>query len=107
MKAQSNINPESIIKCKEKTIINFNIVESIVEDIDGNSTTVFNFDYVEIGDVTRDKLISAMIQDKYPTDAEIALLNNKIAGKDLTEYDEYQNFREAIKSTVDAIPWNI
>ena len=102
MKANSNTEPKQFIKSRNITHFNFNIVETTKEDIDGESRISFDYDYVEIkGDVTRDKLISAVIRDKYSEDAELALLHNKMAGKGLAEYDGYQVFRADIKAIVD------
>ena len=103
MKANSNTIPETFIKSKKNTHFNFNITETTKEDMDGESRISFDYDYVEIkGDVTRDKLISAVIRDKYSEDAELALLHNRINDKGLEEYGEYQLFRADVKTIVDA-----
>ena len=103
MKANSNTIPETFIKSKRNTHFNFNIVETTKEDMDGESRTSFDYDYVEIeGEVTRDKLISTVIRDKYSKDAELALLHNKMNDKGLAEYGEYQLFRAGVKGMVDA-----
>jgi len=103
MKANSNTIPETFIKSKTCTHFNFNIVETTKEEMDGESRISFDYDYVEIeGEVTRDKLISAIIRDRYSKDAELALLHNKIIGKDVPEYDEYQEFRAVVKTIADA-----
>lgn len=102
MKANSNTKPDSFIKSKEKTLFNFNIVETTKEDIEGGQRISFDYEYVVIeGKIIRDKLISTIIADKYSKDDEIALLNNKMAAKDLVEYDEYQAFRAKVKQIVD------
>ena len=102
MKANSNTRPEQFIKSRDLTHFNFNVVETTKEDMDGKSRISFDYDYIEIkGKVTRDKLISAVIKDKYSEDAELALLHNKMAGKDLLGYDKYQAFRVEVKKIVD------
>jgi len=102
MKSNSNTVPETFIKSKRNTHFNFNIVETTKEDMDGKPRISFDYDYVEIeGTITRDKLISAIIEDKYSKDAELALLHNKMVGRHLEEYDEYLAFRVEIKAIVD------
>ena len=108
MKANSNTRPEAFITSKEKTLFNYNIVETTKEEIDGSERQSFDYDCVEIeGTVTRDKLIIALIQDRYSKNDEIALLNNKMIGKDLNEYDEYQAYRAEVKLIVDDILWSM
>ena len=103
MKANSNTIPKTFIKTKRNTQFNFNIVETTKEEMGGESRISFDYDYVEIeGEVTRDKLISAIIRDKYSEDAELALLHNKMNDKDLDEYGEWQLFRADVKLIVDA-----
>jgi len=107
MKANANTRPEDIIRCKKVTIVNYNIKEVTITDMDGEPRQTYNYDCVEIGkEITRDKLISAIIRDKYSEDAELALLHNKMVSKDLAEYEEYeeyQAFRAEIKVMVDEI----
>jgi len=100
MKANSDTKPKQFIKARDKTLFNFNITKTTKEDIDGTSRPSFDFEYVEIkGDVTRDKLVTAMIRDKYSIDEEFALINNKFKNKDKTdpEYDNYQSTRAVVK----------
>jgi len=101
MRANSDIRPETFIKSKERTQFNYNIIETTKEDMDGTERVSFDYDYIEIvGDVTRDKLIIAMIADKYSKDDELALLHNKMIGKDTDEYDAYIAFRAGVKIIV-------
>uniref|UniRef100_A0A6M3JLM8 Uncharacterized protein n=1 Tax=viral metagenome TaxID=1070528 RepID=A0A6M3JLM8_9ZZZZ len=104
MKANANTRPKDIMASKRNTHFNFNIVESTIEDLGGEPRISFNYDYVEIeGEITRDKLISAIIRDKYSEDAELALLHNRMVSKNLVEYEEYQAFRVEVKVIVDEI----
>jgi len=104
MKANANTRPKDIIKCKKVTFVNYNIKEVTITDIDGKLRQTYNYDYVEIeGEITRNKLIAAIIRDKYSEDAELALLHNKMLSKDLMEYEDYQKFRTEVKVIVDEI----
>ena len=104
MKANANTRPKDIIKCKKVTIVNYNIKEVTITDMDGKSRLAYNYDYVEIEkEITRDKLITAIIRDRYSEDGELALLHNKMISKDLMEYEEYQTFRAEVKVIVDEI----
>lgn len=104
MKANANTRPNDIIRCKKVTIVNYNIEEVTITDMDGEPRQAYNYDYVEIGkEITRDKLISVIIRDKYSEDEELALLHNKLISKDLVEYEEYQAFRTEVKVIVDKI----
>ena len=102
MKAQSDSIPERFVKSRGRVQFNYNIHEITVEDMDGTTRTAYEYDYVELeGDVTRSKLIDAVISDKFTKDAEIALINNYLINKDVAEYDAYQAFRAEAKGIVD------
>jgi hypothetical protein len=62
MKAQSNHRPEDTIKCKDRTIVNYNIKEIEVTDEQG-SWTAYECNYVEVeGELTKAKFKEALRQ---------------------------------------------
>ena len=78
MKAQSDTKPNRLTKSRGKTQVAYNIKPIVVEDVDGEPRTVWEYDYVEIeGQVTRGKILAAIQaqkleeEDEIETDAEI------------------------------------
>uniref|UniRef100_A0A6M3LGK3 Uncharacterized protein n=1 Tax=viral metagenome TaxID=1070528 RepID=A0A6M3LGK3_9ZZZZ len=103
MKSSSDHSPESTIQSNGKTQIRYNIVPFTRTMMDKEQTG-YNYDYVEIaGDVTRAKVIDAIISDVYKKDAEIALINNEIANPGTPEYNAYQLLRKKAKEIAAAI----
>lgn len=102
MKAQSDNWPEKFSKSNGKTQFNYNI--QAVEKTDEHGTrTIYEYDYVEIeGEVTRNKLIEALIRTRYRASDELALSHNNAIGKDTTEYTDFQAYRTQVKAIVDA-----
>jgi hypothetical protein len=102
MIAQSDQVPERFVRSGGKTQFNYNIRQVTVEDLEGITRMSYEYDYVEIeGEVTRSKLIDAVISAKYSKDAEIAMINNFLINKDVDEYKAYQSFRAEVKKIVD------
>jgi hypothetical protein len=62
MKANSDTKPNDIIKCKEKSIVNYNIKEVEMTDPETEKKRkVWEYDYVEIkGEVTKAKFKDAL-----------------------------------------------
>ena len=57
----ADTRPPDFIKCKEATIVNYNIQEKEIIDIEGKPRTVYEYDYVEIeGEVTKAKFKEAL-----------------------------------------------
>ena len=101
-KAQSDRIPEPQIMSRGKTQVNYNIREIIIEDIDDKPRTAYEYDVVIVeGDVTRDKIISAILYAEITTDAQIAILFNKQIGKDVPEHDAFQAKRSNAKNIAD------
>ena len=105
MKGNSDTYPEIAIKSNNKTQIRFNIVETTIEDINHDSRICYNFEYVEIeGELSRNKIISAVIGNSYSIEAELALINNELSNlgtNEQIEYAEYQTLREYAKTIAD------
>lgn len=79
----------------------FNFNHSAVE-IDGE--TFYNADFVEVQDLQRHTIISALVKVKYSPDAEIAL-HRKFAAQEAEaekEFQEYNQYVNWCKSIVDA-----
>ena len=85
-----------------QTVFPFNIRETQVTDaMTGKARTQYEYDEARVdGEVTREKLIAAQIAAIHSIEAEIALINNKLADpiKNAAEYAAYQSIREAAKS---------
>jgi len=104
MKGNSDKQPKIIVKSNGKTHIRFNILETTKEDMTGESRLSYDFDYVEIeGELTRNKIIIAIISNSYSKDDEIALINNEIANPGILEYKEYQLLRTKAKEIADEL----
>ena len=104
MKSNSDHYPKLTIQSYGKTQINYNISEATKEEMDGKKRQSYDYDYVEIaGEVTRAKVIDAIISDVYKKDAEIALINNEIANSGTPEYNAYQVLRSRAKEIADSI----
>lgn len=105
MIGNSDTYPEIIVKSNNKTQIRYNIIEVTKEDMNNESHICYNFEYVEIeGEITRNKIISAIIGNVYSTEAELALINNKIidlGNNEYIEYTNYQNLRTLAKTIAD------
>ena len=90
MKGNSDTYPEIVIKSNNKTQIRFNIVETMIEDTNHKSRICYNFDYIEIeGELSRNKIISAVIGNSYSIEEEIALINNELINIGIVEKTEY------------------
>jgi hypothetical protein len=93
MKSSSDKYPQTIVKSNNKTQVRFDI-EEVTKEVFGEVCVSYNFSYIEIvGELTRAKIISAIIRTKYSEDDEIALINNNFISPSSSEYDEYQSFR--------------
>ena len=105
MKAQSTEIPAPQIKSRGKTQINYNVREvEITDDMSGKTRTAYEYDMVEIeGDVTRDKIVSAILTAEHSIDEQLAILYNKMMSKDIEEYDAYQNRRAEVKQIADEL----
>lgn len=91
---------------------NYNVVESVKTDPETGAETP-NYDYdqvVIVGTPTYDKVVAAVIRDKYTIDKELALINNynryqaaadeDKEAEDLAEYEAYLTDRANIKAMV-------
>ena len=104
MKVQSDHIPESLVKSRGKTQVNYNIEEITVEDMDNEPRTAYEYDMVVIeGEVTRDKIISTILTAGHSINEQIAILFNERAGRDIAEYNVYQTKRVDVKAIADHI----
>lgn len=104
MKSNSDTYPELTAQSNNKTQVRFNIIESVKEDMEGKTRTSYDFDYVEVeGEVSRAKIISAIIGSVYDSNAEFAVINNELAESGTVEYQEYQEYRTKAKAIADEI----
>lgn len=84
----------SIVNHKKLHLIKFNIQE------DGNNVT---FEVAKvIGELTYDKIASAIISAKYPADKMQAIINNYLLDSEnqnaIEEFNQMQNWRKYAKS---------
>lgn len=104
MNSNSDNYPVITVKSNGKTQVRFNIAEVTKEGINGKSQVSHTFSYAEIiGELTKGKIVDAIIMTVHSKDAEIALINNEIASPGTKEYAEYQAFRRIAKDTADSI----
>ena len=104
MRSNSDHYPEQTIKSNGKIQINFNILKVSREEMDGTTRTSYDFDYVEVsGEVTRAKIIDAIISSVLTKDAEIAMINNELAAAGTSEYAAYQELRAKAKEVADMV----
>ena len=74
------------------------------EDVERDGAVVNEFDHIQLPlPVNRDRLIAALIEQRYSKDYQIAILFNKDDGiqDHAEEYATYQEFRQEIKRVVD------
>ena len=103
MKSNSDNYPEIISQSAGKTQIAYDIIEVELENM-GESRKSFNYSYVNIeGELTRAKIINAIIKDTHSSDAETALINNELANPGTKEYAEYQLLRTKAKEIADVL----
>lgn len=99
----SDTYPDAIIKSAGKTQIRYDIEEVKFDDM-GKTRTSYNYTYVAIeGELTRGKIIDAIIADVHGKDSEIALINNEIASPGTEQYKEYQALRVHAKEIADSV----
>ena len=101
----SDTMPDVIVKSAGKTQIRYDIEESERVEMDESKRTCYSYSYVAIdGEVTRDKIIDAIIVDEIGSkDAEIALINNELASPGTPEYAAYQAWRLKAKAIADEV----
>jgi len=101
MKGNSDTYPAQFQKRNSKTQFCFNVVPVEKQDMDGATRKSYDYDYIVFeGDSNRDKLIDAVIADRYSKSAELAMINNEMATPGMTEYVEYQAYRAEAKRIV-------
>ena len=96
MNGHSNERPPKMADLGGRTLFNYDIVERV----DGE-TPGFSFKTIcVIGTVDRDKLIRALISERFSIENEIALINNYIAqpANYEQEYQDYQLYRSICKT---------
>ena len=98
VKHGSDNYPEIIVKSAGKTQVRYDIEETEVEEMDGTKRACYDFSYVAIeGELTRAKIIDAIIADVHTKDAELAMINNELASPGTAEYAAYQALRTHAK----------
>lgn len=96
MKSNSNIKPETILDLGDGSFhFNYNIkeVETITED--GVIHKSFNYDTVHVNNNNYDTIVSAMIREKYSSDAEFAIQRQRDTKPD--EFQQYFDYCEQCK----------
>jgi hypothetical protein len=98
MKSNGNNYPKLLNKSAGKTQVAYDIVEVTRTEMDGTTRTVFDWSYVAIeGELTRSKIINAIIADVHTPDAELSLINNELASPGTAAYAAYQALRQHAK----------
>ena len=88
MKANSNNNPGEFTKSRGKIFFNFNIVESEKTDEQGNTRTVFDYDYIEVTDKF-EGLTGAEILTEITREEEIDNETADMGGVTLTQAEDW------------------
>lgn len=98
MKSSSDQVPAITEKSNGKTQVRFNI-EPFTRTMMDKEQSGYNYEYVEIiGDLSRPKIIDAIITSGYSKDAELALINNEISEPGTKDYAKYQELRMLAKA---------
>lgn len=104
MKSNSDTLPVTLVKSNGLTQVRYDAVAVTRENPDGSTKTSYDFDYVEIeGELTRAKIINAIIAEVHGKDAELALINNELASPGTEQYAAYQALRARAKVIADAV----
>jgi len=88
MKANSNNNPGEFTKSRGKIFFNFNIVESEKTDEQGNTRTVFDYDYIEVTDKYKG-LTGASIITEITREEELDTETADMGGVTLTQAKDW------------------
>ena len=95
MKTNSNIRPLAIYPLGDGTYhFNYNIEEVTNEEGDQS----FNCDTIHITDISYENIVSKMIAEKYPLEAELALHRQREIK--IEEFQEYFDYCEECKQIV-------
>lgn len=102
MKTQSDTKLPIHAVLGEMLHINVNEAEIEIKDISDNVRISYQYDAAIISKyANRGEIISAIISSVYPTNAEIAIINNKDSNP--VKYAKYQSFRDTAKTIADSI----
>jgi hypothetical protein len=96
MNAHSNERPPKMADLGGRTLYSYDVVE-VVE----NELISFRYKTLTVnGPVNRDKLIRALVSEKYSLEDEIALINNYLTAPAMheQEYNQYQIYRNTCKT---------
>ncbi len=95
MKSTSNIRPEIIERYDESHYL-YRI--NITEEVNDNGLTYVWDEYVVEQPITRDKVIDAIIKDKYRDGASEAAIRKGVIDKNDSDFVEFYNFVESLKA---------
>lgn len=102
MKTQSDTKLPIHAVLGEMLHINVNEAEIEIKDISDNVRISYQYDTAIISKyANRGEIISAIISSVYPTNTEIATINNKDSNP--VKYAKYQSFRDTAKTVADSI----
>lgn len=102
MKTQSDTKLPIHAVLGEMLHINVNEAEIEIKDISDNVRISYQYDTAIISKyANRGEIISAIISSVYPTNVEIATINNKDSNP--VKYAKYQSFRDTAKTIADSI----
>lgn len=102
MKSSSDQSPAITEKSNGKIQVRYNITP-FTRTIMDKEQSGYDYDYVEVGELTRAKIIDAIISNIYDKSAEFALINDELASPGTALYVEYQTLRVHAKEIASAI----
>ncbi len=102
MKATATNQPGPFIRYGQSQAgqVTFNVQKTEQPDSEDTNDR-WEYDFVEVGENRRDKIIQAVIRSKYKQDDVEALLANFQKGKKIVEFMQFQNFRDLAKAVAD------
>lgn len=95
--------PDLVVKTHGVFQVRHSIVErEFVDEIDGKSRTVWDYEYAETPIFEYGAIVDAIIATHYGKDSELALINKAIADPLNKDYEIYNAFRTLAKESAKA-----
>lgn len=83
--------------------VNFMVARNDKMGDDGKMQENWDYQVAEVSDFKREKIIAAIIREKYSQHAVEAIINNHLAGTDKGEFAQLQAWRNMAKAVADGL----